>query len=105
MKCSVNMPPPFARVGAEFRSGVALHVGPTAYGAFGPQEFTLPGDAANLVFRLESLTRQLGERVLVSADLLDGWEEGRNLCRSRGSHNVKVRTQEVEVFALQRSPA
>ncbi|MFP6857133.1 MAG: hypothetical protein VCA73_07675 [Roseibacillus sp.] len=41
----------------------------------------------------------------MSADLLDGWEEGRNLCRSLGSHKVKGRTQEVEVFALQRSPA
>lgn len=93
-----------SRVGAEFRSGTAIHLGPTAYGAFSSQEFTLLGDAVNLVFRLESLTRHLGERVLVSADVLDGWAEGAALCRSLGKHEVKGRSQEVEVFVLDESP-
>lgn len=86
--------------GAEFLSGTALHVGPTAYGSFSSQEFTLLGDAVNLVFRLESLTRELGERVLVSGELLDSWGQGQKLCRGLGSHEVKGRKQPVEVFAL-----
>lgn len=93
-----------SRVGAEFRSGTAIHMGPTAYGAFSSQEFTLLGDAVNLVFRLESLTRDFGERVLVSSDFLEGWEEGRAKCRSLGSHEVKGRTKEVEVYALEQAP-
>lgn len=86
--------------GAEFLSGTALHIGPTAYGSFSSQEFTLLGDAVNLVFRLETLTRELEERVLVSGELLENWDSGRELCRSLGSHEVKGRTQPVEVFAL-----
>ena len=79
-------------------------MGPTAYGAFSSQEFTLFGDAVNLVFLLESLTRKFGERVFVSPDFLEGWEDGREKCRSR-SHVVKGRTKEVEVFVLEQAPA
>lgn len=89
-----------ARVDCEFRSGSAIHLGATAYGAFSSKEFTLLGDAVNLVFRLESLTRKLGERILVSSDLLKGWDTGREFCRSLGTHEVKGRTQSVEVFAV-----
>jgi class 3 adenylate cyclase len=93
------------RVGPEFRSGTAIHMGPTAYGAFSSQEFTLLGDAVNLVFLLKSLTRKFGERVLVSSDFLEGGEEGCENCRSLGSHVVKGRTKEVEVFVLEQAPA
>ena len=91
-------------VGTQFRSGAAIHVGSTAYGAFSSKEFTLLGDAVNLVFRLESLTRQLGERILISGDLLFGWEEGKKWCRSLGAHEVKGRQQPVEVFAVDEVP-
>ena len=93
-----------ARAGLEFSSGAAIHLGPTAYGAFSSKEFTLLGDAVNVVFRLESLTRELGEKVLVSADLFAGWEEGRQHCRRLGSYGVKGRAQEVEVWALNELP-
>lgn len=92
-----------AKADAEFRAGAAIHLGPTAYGAFSAKQFTLLGDAVNLVFRLESLTRQLKERILVSSSVLDGWPEGRALCRSVGTHEVKGRLQPVEVFALDTS--
>ena len=38
---------------------------------------------------LRRLTRELGERILVSGDLLKGWDEGRALCRPMGSRSVK----------------
>jgi adenylate cyclase len=90
--------------GLRFGSGAALHLGPAAYGAFSSREFTLLGDAVNLAFRLESLTRVLNQRVLVSADLLAGWSAGLACCRSLGAHAVKGREQKVEVYALVDDP-
>ena len=94
-----------SREGLEFRSGAAIHVGPTAYGAFSSQEFTLLGDAVNVVFRMEALTRELGEKVLVSGDLFEGWEEGRNQCEALGPQSVKGRAQPIDVYGLRRDDA
>jgi adenylate cyclase len=91
-------------LGLRFGSGAAVHMGPAAYGAFSPREFTLLGDAVNLAFRLEALTRTLVQPVLVSSDLLAGWSAGLSCCRSLGAHSVKGRDQMVEVFALERDP-
>ncbi len=90
--------------GLRFGSGAAVHMGPAAYGAFSPREFTLLGDAVNLAFRLEALTRTLNQPVLVSADLFADWSAGLSCCRGLGSHAVKGRNQEVEVYALERDP-
>jgi adenylate cyclase len=92
-------------LGLGFRSGAAVHMGSVAYGAFSSREFTLLGDAVNLAFRLESLTRSLGGHVLVSSDLLVGWSDGQACCRSQGMHPVKGRDQSVEVFASERVPS
>ena len=89
-----------ARVGTGFGVGAAVHCGPTAYGAFSAQQFTLLGDAVNVVFRMEALTRNLGERILVSADVLNGCPEAEVHCRSVGTHQVKGRGKSIEVFAL-----
>jgi adenylate cyclase len=92
-------------LGLQFACGAAVHMGPAAYGAFSSREFTLLGDAVNLAFRLESLTRSLDQNVLVSADLLEGWDAGLAACRILGSHPVKGRDQSVEVYALERDPS
>ena len=90
--------------GLKFRAGAAIHIGPAAYGAFSTQEFTLLGDAVNLVFRLEELTRELDERALVSGEFLEGWSEGQAFCTHLGNRELKGREQAVEVFALQEFP-
>lgn len=94
-----------ARVGLTFRTGAALHLGPVAYGAISAGEFTLLGDAVNLAFRLESLTREFEKPVLVSGEFLHAWETGRALCDPCGFHQVKGRAVPVEVFAAERAPA
>jgi class 3 adenylate cyclase len=91
--------------GLGFASGAAVHLGPVIYGAFSPSEFTLLGDAVNLAFSLEALTRTLNQHVLGCADVLVDWSEGLSCCRSLGSHPVKGRDQAVEVYALDRDPA
>jgi len=90
--------------GLQFRSGSAVHMGLAAYGAFSSREFTLLGDAVNLAFRLEALTRTLDQRVLVSADLFAGWSAGISCCRSFGTHAVKGRDQLLEVYSLEQAP-
>lgn len=91
-------------LGLYFGSGAAVHMGQAAHGAISSREFTLLGDAVNLAFRMESLTRTLNQHVLVSADLLAGWDEGRAFCQSLGSHSVKGRDHPVEVHALAQDP-
>lgn len=94
-----------AATGLVFRSGTAIHMGPAAYGAIGPGEFTLIGDAVNLTFRLETLTREVDHKVLLSAELLAGWQAGRDYCRYLGPRQVKGRAQMVEVYALEQPPS
>jgi len=93
-----------ASLGLSFQTGAALHRGSAAYGAMSASEFTLLGDAVNLAFRLESLTRDLEKDILVSAEFLHTWEEGHSLCEPCGSRQVKGRAEPIEVFSLERSP-
>ncbi len=91
--------------GVTFSTGAAIHLGSVAYGAVSAGEFTLLGDAVNLAFRLEGLTREFEKPVLVSEEFLSSWEMGRALCEPCGSRHVKGRTEPVEVFSLERDPA
>ncbi len=93
-----------ARVDLSFKTGAAIHLGSVAYGAISAGEFTLLGDAVNITFRLESLTRNINKPVLVSGEFLTGWDSGQALCDSCGSHQVKGRAEPVEVFSLERAP-
>lgn len=79
---------------------IGLHIGDVAMGAMGKAVNTAVGDAVNLVFRIESMTRQLNCGVLASAAFVMDWEEGRVLFEPRGSHEVKGHPASIEVFAL-----
>ena len=76
-----------------------LHVGDVLYGNIGVPErlqFTVVGPVANEVARIESLTKLLGHRVLVSGQF------ARNLSatwNSLGKHEVKGVSKPLEVFA------
>jgi adenylate cyclase len=51
--------------------GIALHIGDVIYGNIGSNtrlDFTVIGPAVNLTARIEGLTKQLGQRVLMSTD-------------------------------------
>ena len=79
--------------------GLGLHAGELLYGNIGVPtriEFSVIGPAANEVSRLESLTKEVGEPVLVSRAFKDAidlpW-------RSLGIHSVKGVGIGMEVFA------
>ena len=80
--------------------GLGLHVGEVIYGNIGvPErlEFSVVGPAANEVARIETLTKQLGRRVLASAGFASfapgSWE-------SLGEHRLRGVGRPVEVFGL-----
>ncbi len=91
-------------VGLTFWTGTAIHLGRVAYGGLSSQEFTLIGDAVNLVFRMESLTRSLGHSVVTSADFLREWPDGYRYCTHLGPQQVKGRQAPVDIYALERVP-
>ncbi|MDF1823004.1 MAG: adenylate/guanylate cyclase domain-containing protein [Verrucomicrobiales bacterium] len=95
----------FDQIGSRFNLGLALHAGKVAYGGLSQGESTLVGDPVNLTFRLESLTRELKQQVLLTGDfqrqIPADFVETKNL----GVHKVKGRAQGVEVFALTSFPA
>lgn len=79
---------------------VGLHIGDATMGAMGKGINTAVGDAVNIVFRIESLTRQLDTGVLASAAFVLDWPPGQDLFEPRGSHDVKGHPDKIEVFSL-----
>ena len=94
----------FAEHQLSLESGIGLHLGKVAHGQMGQGTFTMLGDAVNITFRLESLTRPLKRDILVSEEFLSGWEEGYQFCRHEGSHIVKGRTTPLEVYSVESIP-
>ena len=79
---------------------IGLHVGEVAIGAMGKGVNTALGEAVNIAFRIEALTRSVERPTLVSAAFLDGWEEGRPYFESCGFHEIRGQSEPIEVFAL-----
>lgn len=79
---------------------IGMHLGEVALGAMGKGINTALGDAVNLAFRIEGLTRQANKGVLVSSAFLSGWAQGAHQFEPCGHHEVRGHPDKVEVFAL-----
>ena len=80
--------------------GIGLHVGDVTYGNIGiPQrlQFTVIGSAANEASRIEGMTKELGEPVLVSAMFAEHYP---GELVAKGSHPLKGVTGAHELFGL-----
>ena len=80
--------------------GIGLHVGDVTYGNIGIPErlqFTVIGPAANEASRIEGMTKELGESVVVSARFAEHYSAG---LVSRGLHALKGVQGTHELFAL-----
>ena len=83
--------------------GIALHVGDVTYGNIGTGnrlEFTVIGEAANLAARVESMCKELGDPVLLTADFAACAPDR---AVSRGVHPLKGVDMPQEIFALTRA--
>lgn len=83
-----------------FATGTAIHLGRVAYGGMSAQEFTLLGDAVNVAFRLEGLTRDTGHNVLTSSEVLKDWPDGQHYCTPLGFRYVKGRQTPIDLWAV-----
>jgi adenylate cyclase len=79
---------------------IGLNIGDVALGAMGRGMSTAVGEAVNVTFRIESLTRQLKVPVLAGAPFLEGWPEGLSIYQNAGVHPVKGQPEPVEVYSL-----
>ena len=84
----------------EVHCHIGLNIGDVALGAMGRGVNTAVGEAVNVTFRIESLTRKLQVPVLAGAPFLNGWAEGLQLYQNAGIHPVKGQPDPVEVYSL-----
>ncbi|MEM7147458.1 MAG: adenylate/guanylate cyclase domain-containing protein [Verrucomicrobiota bacterium] len=89
-----------ADVGNEFRCGVGLHIGEAAVGAMSRGMQTALGDAVNVTFRIEGLTREVERDVVATGGFVEGWDEGAAMFESCGEYSVKGLVRAVEILAL-----
>jgi adenylate cyclase len=87
----------------ELTARIGVHTGRVVAGSQGGatrMKYAIIGDAVNVAARLEALNKDLGTRLLISADVyaqLPG--ELAQRFASRGAHHVKGREQQVQVYA------
>ncbi len=86
--------------GLEVHCHIGLNIGSVALGAMGRGVNTAVGEAVNVTFRIESLTRKLQVPVLAGSSFLEGWPEGLQDYKNVGIHPVKGQPEPVEVYAL-----
>ena len=86
--------------GITVQCNIGLNVGPVALGAMGRGVNTAVGEAVNITFRIESLTRKLEQPVLASAAFISGLPEAGSIFRHAGTHVVKGQPDPVEVYGL-----
>jgi len=84
----------------EVHCHVGLNVGEVALGSMGRGVNTAVGEAVNVTFRIESLTRKLQVPVLAGAPFVEGWPGGIKEYKNVGVHPVKGQPDPVEVYAL-----
>lgn len=84
--------------------GIGLHVGQVLYGNIGTQErleFSVIGSAANLTARVENLSKETGEPVVITGQLrADLSATQAATLRSLGTHVLRGVEDPVEVFGL-----
>ena len=84
----------------EVHCHIGLNIGDVALGAMGRGNTTPVGEAVNVTFRIESLTRKLQVPVLASDSFLWDWPEGHQLYQNVGINHIKGQPDPVEVYSL-----
>ena len=86
-----------------FRIAVALHHGSVTCGNVGlvaQRDATILGDTVNTVFRIESLMKQLNQRLVLSQDFLTTLPVPGIKLNDLGDHQLKGKYQAVRLFGM-----
>ena len=88
--------------GITLDSRIGLHIGEAAIGSMGRETRTALGDAVNVAFSIEALTRIVDRPALASASFLEDWDDGRDLFEACGEYPIKGHSETMQVFAPRR---
>ncbi|MDT5018086.1 MAG: adenylate cyclase [Mycobacterium sp.] len=91
------------RFGGALRIGVGINTGLVIAGTIGgggKLEFTLIGDTVNVAARVEQLTKNTGDTILLTQQSVDALVSRPPGLIDRGSHAVKGKSAAVQVFGL-----
>jgi adenylate cyclase len=89
--------------GAQFRVAIALHYGKVTcsnVGVAAERDATIIGDAVNTVFRLEGVSKELDQRVVMSGDFAAHMPELLKKLKDFGDRALKGKSQAVKVYGL-----
>ena len=92
------------RFGGELRIGIGINTGPVIAGTIGgggKLEFTLIGDTVNVAARVEQLTKDTGDAILLTEQAVDALVTRPPGLIDRGPRPVKGKSADVRVFALE----
>ena len=93
-----------ARFEGALRIGIGINTGPVIAGTIGgggKLEFTLIGDTVNVAARIEQLTKETGETILLTQHTLDALTQPPAGLIDRGALEVKGKAATVHVHALE----
>jgi adenylate cyclase len=93
--------------GAAVTVRAGLHCGPVVTGEMGSvkREIVFLGDTVNTAARIQELCRETGDRVIASADLIDGLQLPRGIAkRSLGDLRLRGKGADLALYALTKAP-
>ena len=91
------------RFGGELRIGIGINTGVVIAGTIGgggKLEFTLIGDTVNVAARVEQLTKNTGDAILLTQGCVDALASRPLGLINRGLHVLKGKADPVQVFGL-----
>lgn len=89
--------------GAPFKIAIAMHFGKVTcsnVGVAAERDATIIGDAVNTVFRLEGVSKELNQRVVMSGDFAENLPDLQSKFKDFGDRALKGKSNAVRVFGL-----